>query len=98
MVDAETLRTRLTREPIVIAPGVYDALTAHLAERAGFSTLYVSGAAIAYTRLGRPDIGLVAMNEVADTISMISDRVGADLPGRDSGRVGAASARPHRDA
>lgn len=79
MVDAETLRTRLTREPIVIAPGVYDALTAHLAERAGFSTLYVSGAAIAYTRLGRPDIGLVAMNEVADTISMISDRVGADL-------------------
>ena len=79
MVDAETLRTRLTRKPIVIAPGVYDALTAHLAERAGFSTLYVSGAAIAYTRLGRPDIGLVAMNEVADTISMISERVGADL-------------------
>jgi 2-methylisocitrate lyase-like PEP mutase family enzyme len=79
MVDAETLRTRLTRKPIVIAPGVYDALTAHLAERAGFSTLYVSGAAIAYTRLGRPDIGLVAMSEVADTISMISDRVRADL-------------------
>jgi len=79
MADAETLRTRLAREPIVVAPGVYDALTAHLAERAGFSTLYVSGAAIAYTRLGRPDIGLVAMNEVADTISMISDRVRADL-------------------
>jgi len=79
MADAETLRTRLTRKPIVVAPGVYDALTAHLAERAGFSTLYVSGAAIAYTRLGRPDIGLVAMNEVADTISMISDRVRANL-------------------
>ena len=79
MADAETLRTRLTRKPIVVAPGVYDALTAHLAERAGFSTLYVSGAAIAYTRLGRPDIGLVAMNEVADAISLISDRVRADL-------------------
>jgi len=79
MADAETLRTRLAREPIVVAPGVYDALTAHLAERAGFSTLYVSGAAIAYTRLGRPDIGLVAMNEVADAISLISDRVRADL-------------------
>ena len=79
MVEAETLRTRLTRKPIVVAPGVYDALTAHLAECAGFSTLYVSGAAIAYTRLGRPDIGLVAMSEVADTISMISDRVRADL-------------------
>ena len=79
MVDSETLRTRLARKPIVVAPGVYDALTAHLAERAGFSTLYVSGAAIAYTRLGRPDIGLVAMSEVADTISMISDRIRADL-------------------
>src|SRR5215467_12251817 len=79
MADAETLRTRLTRKPIVVALGIYDALTAHLAERAGFSTLYVSGAAIAYTRLGRPDIGLVAMNEVADAISMISDRVRADL-------------------
>ena len=79
MADAETLRTRLTRKPVVVAPGIYDALTAHLAERAGFSTLYVSGAAIAYTRLGRPDIGLVAMNEVADAISLISDRVRADL-------------------
>ena len=74
-----SLRARLEKPPIVIAPGVYDALTAHIAETAGFSTLYVSGAAIAYTRLGRPDIGLVAMTEVADTIGMIRDRVSADL-------------------
>src|SRR5262249_52384447 len=45
----------------------------------GFSALYVSGAAIAYTRLGRPDIGLVAMSEVVDTIAMIRDRVKAHL-------------------
>ena len=38
-----------------------------------------SGAAIAYTRLGRPDIGLVAMSEVVDTTAMIRDRVGAHL-------------------
>ena len=79
MTDAVNLRTRLARKPIVVAPGVFDALTAHLAERAGFSTLYVSGAAIAYTRLGRPDIGLVAMSEVVDTTAMIRDRVGASL-------------------
>jgi 2-methylisocitrate lyase-like PEP mutase family enzyme len=79
MADAATLRTRLARKPIVVAPGVYDALTAHLAEQAGFSTLYVSGAAIAYTRLGRPDIGLVAMSEVVDIVAMIRDRVRADL-------------------
>src|SRR5688572_27342360 len=76
---AETLQSRLTRPPIVIAPGVYDALTALLATSAGFDTLYLSGAAIAYTRLGRPDIGLVSVSEVADTIALIRDRVIANL-------------------
>jgi len=74
-----TLRSRLAAPPILVAPGVYDALTAHLAERAGFSSVYVSGAGIAYTRLGRPDIGLVAMSEVADTVALIRDRVGSHL-------------------
>jgi len=75
----KTLRARLTRPPILIAPGVYDSLTALIAERAGFETLYVSGAAIAYTRLGRPDIGLVSMSEVIETVGLIRDRVGAHL-------------------
>jgi 2-methylisocitrate lyase-like PEP mutase family enzyme len=78
MVDA-TLRARLTRKPIVVAPGVYDAFTALVAMQAGFETLYVSGAAIAYTKLGRPDIGLVSMSEVAGTVTLIRDRVGAHL-------------------
>jgi 2-methylisocitrate lyase-like PEP mutase family enzyme len=76
---AENLHSRITRKPIVVAPGVYDAFTALMAAQAGFATLYVSGAAIAYTRLGRPDIGLVSMTEVAQTVAMIRDRVGAHL-------------------
>jgi 2-methylisocitrate lyase-like PEP mutase family enzyme len=76
---AETLRSRLSRKPIVVAPGVYDAFTALLGTQAGFTTLYLSGAAIAYTRLGRPDIGLVSMSEVADTLALIRDRVEAHL-------------------
>jgi 2-methylisocitrate lyase-like PEP mutase family enzyme len=75
----ETLKSRLARKPIVVAPGVYDPLTALIATQAGFATLYVSGAAIAYTRLGRSDIGLVGMTEVAQTIALIRDRVGAHL-------------------
>jgi 2-methylisocitrate lyase-like PEP mutase family enzyme len=59
----------------VIAPGIYDALTASLAAAAGFEALYLSGAAIAYTRLGRPDIGLVSMTEVVDIIALVRDRV-----------------------
>ncbi|WP_349371653.1 isocitrate lyase/phosphoenolpyruvate mutase family protein [Salinarimonas sp.] len=74
-----SLKHRLNERSIVVAPGVYDALTALLAVEAGFGTLYVSGAALAYTRLGRPDIGLVSMSEVAEQVTMIHDRVGADL-------------------
>jgi 2-methylisocitrate lyase-like PEP mutase family enzyme len=66
------------RERQIIAPGVYDALTASVAAASGFETLYLSGGAIAYTRLGRPDIGLVSMNEVAEVIALVRDRV--DLP------------------
>jgi len=56
MNQSNTLRLRLSKPPIVIAPGIYDPLTALLATQAGFHSLYISGAAIAYTRLGRPDI------------------------------------------
>ncbi|HZC57862.1 MAG TPA: isocitrate lyase/phosphoenolpyruvate mutase family protein [Xanthobacteraceae bacterium] len=79
MPERKSLRERLTRKPIVLAPGVYDAFTALAAEQATFETLYVSGAAIAYTRLGRSDIGLVSMSEVADVIGTIRDRVTGDL-------------------
>jgi 2-methylisocitrate lyase-like PEP mutase family enzyme len=79
MTDTETLRSRLARKPIVVAPGIYDPFTALLASRAGFTALYVSGAAIAYTHLGRPDIGLVGMTEVAETLTRIRERVAAQL-------------------
>jgi 2-methylisocitrate lyase-like PEP mutase family enzyme len=74
-----TLSLRLRRPPILIAPGIYDALTALIAERAGFEALYVSGAGIAYSRLGRPDIGLVGMSEIVQTVALIRDRVGSPL-------------------
>ena len=74
-----TLRARLARAGIVVAPGVYDALTALLAASAGFEALYLSGAAIAYTKLGRPDIGLVSMSEAADTLAHVCERVEASV-------------------
>ena len=79
MPEPENLCSRLARKPIVVAPGVYDPFSALVAEQSGFATLYVSGAAIAYTRLGRPDIGLVTMTEVVDTLALIRDRVDAHL-------------------
>jgi 2-methylisocitrate lyase-like PEP mutase family enzyme len=59
----------------VLAPGIYDAFSALIAEQAGFDALYLSGASIAYTRLGRSDVGLTTFTEVADTLSRITERV-----------------------
>jgi 2-methylisocitrate lyase-like PEP mutase family enzyme len=59
----------------VLAPGVYDAFSALIAEQAGFEALYLSGASIAYTKLGRSDVGLTTYTEVADTLARITERV-----------------------
>ncbi len=70
-----TLKQRLQSPRALLAPGIYDALSALLAEQAGFEALYLSGASIAYTRLGRSDIGLTTASEVAQTLAAITDRV-----------------------
>lgn len=70
-----TLKQRLKQGPVLLAPGVYDALSALVAAQAGFEALYLSGASIAYTRLGRSDVGLTTATEVADTLARITERV-----------------------
>ncbi|NDZ14583.1 carboxyvinyl-carboxyphosphonate phosphorylmutase [Variovorax sp. WS11] len=75
MANDISLKTRLASRAIVLAPGVYDALSALVAEQAGFEALYLSGASIAYTRLGRSDVGLTTFTEVADTLARICERV-----------------------
>lgn len=77
-MEAEALRAMLAGPAPVLCPGVYDAFSAALAAQAGFPALYLSGASIAYARLGGPDIGLVTMTEVADVLGRIRERV--DLP------------------
>jgi 2-methylisocitrate lyase-like PEP mutase family enzyme len=74
-----SLHARLKAPGLVTIPGCYDALSALLIERAGFEAAYVSGASIAYTRLGRPDIGLVSFSELADIVAAISERVSIPL-------------------
>ncbi|MDE3077537.1 MAG: oxaloacetate decarboxylase [Chloroflexota bacterium] len=58
------LRELLSGPDILIAPGAYDALMGKLIEQAGFSAAYLSGAGVANTLLGRPDVGLVTMTEM----------------------------------
>jgi len=70
-----SFKQRLQQPSVLLAPGIYDAFTALIAEQSGFEALYLSGASIAYTRLGRSDIGLTTATEVADTLARITERV-----------------------
>lgn len=61
----------------MLMPGVWDPLSALLAERAGFGTVFLSGFALAGTLLGEPDIGIIGQAEMADA----ARRVCAAVPG-----------------
>ncbi|MEM9880211.1 MAG: isocitrate lyase/phosphoenolpyruvate mutase family protein [Pseudomonadota bacterium] len=69
------MRNLLSQTQGITAPGVFDALTALLAEQAGFKAVYLSGASIAYTQLGRPDLGFLSLAQLADIVSRIRQRV-----------------------
>jgi 2-methylisocitrate lyase-like PEP mutase family enzyme len=72
------LKQRLAQPSVLLAPGVYDGLTALIAEQSGFEALYLSGASIAYSALGRSDVGLTTLSEVEGVLARITERV--DLP------------------
>ncbi len=78
MNPAQKLRQLLAAEEAVIAPGVFDALTALMVEQAGFDCAYVSGASVSFTRIGRPDLGLTTLTEVADSVANMRERT--DIP------------------
>jgi hypothetical protein len=63
----KSLREMLRRGDRILLPGVPDALTARLAERAGFPACYVSGAGFANAQMALPDVGLVSREEIAAT-------------------------------
>jgi 2-methylisocitrate lyase-like PEP mutase family enzyme len=68
------LRERVAVPGCRQVPGVYDGLSALLVERAGFEVAFLSGASLSYTRFGRPDLGLVSMDEVAQAVGVIRER------------------------
>ena len=74
-----SLKKRLEQETILLAPGIFDALGMLLVENVGFDAAYLSGASLAYTRHGSPDIGLVTMTEVAETVSLIREKTDTAL-------------------
>ena len=69
------IRQMMGQGGILLAPGIYDALSGLIATQTGAKAVYLSGASLAYTRFGRSDIGLVSVSEVHDTLAAITDRI-----------------------
>jgi len=67
------------RRSLLSLPGCWDGLSALLIEQAGFPAAFLTGGGVSFARFGRPDMGLVGMTEVAETIAVIRDRVAIPL-------------------
>ena len=66
-MSAQRVRELLASGRTINMPGVYDALTARLAEQAGFVVGFVSGYAVSAARLAAPDFGYLSQSEMAET-------------------------------
>jgi 2-methylisocitrate lyase-like PEP mutase family enzyme len=75
VTHARSLRDLFKAPRVLQAPGVYDGLSALLVERAGFEVAFLSGASLSFSRLGRPDLGLVTMTELVQTVRLIRERI-----------------------
>ena len=72
------LRELLNSGQTIVAPGAFDPLAARLVEEAGFAAVYMTGFGTSAALLGRPDVGLLTMSEMADSAGRIAACV--DIP------------------
>jgi 2-methylisocitrate lyase-like PEP mutase family enzyme len=75
----QNLRALLDRGELLVAPGVFDGITAHLVKRTGQPAAYMTGAGVAASGFGLPDIGLVTATEMAERAGMLVGVLG-DIP------------------
>jgi 2-methylisocitrate lyase-like PEP mutase family enzyme len=75
----QRLRELLDKRELIVAPGVFDGISAHLAKRTGHHAAYLTGAGVAASGFGLPDIGLVTATEMSDRVRMITGALG-DVP------------------
>jgi len=75
----KALRKSLHKGAGVIVPGAANALAARMIERAGFAAVYVTGAGVANSYLGVPDLGLLTVTELAGNVAAMRDSVAVPL-------------------
>jgi len=75
-MSAADLRALLAADHLTHAPGVYDPASTALAVRAGHRAVHLSGAAVAATMLGRPDLGFGSATQIADRAATLAGALG----------------------
>ena len=90
MGQTDKLRALLAEEGALVLPGCFDALTARLIERAGYSGAFMGGFAVSASRLGAPDTGLISYSEMLDQGRNICSAV--DFPVIGAGDTGYGNA------
>lgn len=73
--NAQKLRQALQQQSYLMMPGIYDCLSAKMAENAGFQAAFFSGGAFSMATLGKPDIGFFNLTEAVHTLRRIVDSV-----------------------
>jgi 2,3-dimethylmalate lyase len=71
MEKAKLVRRHLTEKGQLVMPGVFDALSAKIASRAGFEVIFITGYSLSATLLGEPDFGLLTQTEVVNAAQRI---------------------------
>ena len=74
-----SLKQLLQSDHLLKVPGIYDGLSAQLVQQAGFTAAFVSGACVSFSRLGKPDLGLVDLAELALCVGQIREVVSLPL-------------------
>ncbi|MFC0548903.1 isocitrate lyase/PEP mutase family protein [Kutzneria chonburiensis] len=75
----EALRARLAERRLIVAPGVFDGISASLVSRIGFPAGYLTGAGVAAAGFGLPDIGLLTQTEMTERARVLARALG-DVP------------------
>src|SRR2546427_8344288 len=71
MHPGKKLKAALAGKGLVTAPGVYDMISAKIADGLGFKALYMTGYGVSASHLGLPDAGLVSYAEMAERVTQI---------------------------
>ena len=71
MEKAKLVRRHLSEKGQLVMPGVFDALSAKIASRAGFEVIFITGYSLSATLLGEPDFGLLTQTEVVSAAERI---------------------------